>query len=294
MPIHLETNEIRVFKTVYEENGFNRAAEKLFISQSAVSQTIANLEHKLDTLVFHRKPLSLTEAGMRLLHYAETVLSEEETTLADIRNIRHGVLSTLHLAMNATVNGLFGDHLLGAFCDAHPLTRLKVSVLPSRQIITAVSSELWELGLGPFQQTMPDRFRCIPLFSETRHLVVADGALPSGVSAEDALQKMPLIVSHLDDPDLRPTFDKLRDNFGTIWEVNDLSLRLSLVLQGLGMTFLDARLIDGREGLTHLDQFSFSTIPLTYGVYYRRDKQLSAGAGMFIKVCENFDFSAGH
>ena len=43
------------------------AARRLGISQSAVSQAMANLEHKLDTLLFHRKPLKLTEAGMRLL-----------------------------------------------------------------------------------------------------------------------------------------------------------------------------------------------------------------------------------
>ncbi|MDE0990580.1 MAG: LysR family transcriptional regulator, partial [Pseudomonadales bacterium] len=150
MPVHLETHEIRVFKTVYEENGFNRAADKLFVTQSAVSQTVANLEHKLDTLLFQRKPLQLTEAGIRLLHYAQTVLSEEDTVLSDLSNIKNGVLSTLQLAMNSTVNHLFGASLVDKFCITHPLTRIKISVLPSRQIITAVSSELWELGLGPF------------------------------------------------------------------------------------------------------------------------------------------------
>ena len=216
MPVHLETHEIRVFKTVYEENGFNRAAEKLFVTQSAVSQTIANLEHKLDTLLFQRKPLKLTEAGIRLLQYAQTVLSEEETVLADLNNIKNGVLSTLHLAMNSTVNHLYGPSLIQAYCDTHPLTRIKLSVMPSRQIITSVASELWELGFGPFQQTMPDRFRTIPLFHENRHLVVHKHRISPGSSPEDILHDIPLIVSHLDDPDLRPTIDKLRDNFGTI------------------------------------------------------------------------------
>jgi DNA-binding transcriptional LysR family regulator len=290
MPAHLETHEIRVFKTVYEENGFNRAAEKLFVTQSAVSQTIANLEHKLDTLLFHRKPLKLTEAGMRLLHYAQTVLSEEETVLADLSNIKNGVLSTLHLAMNSTVNRLYGSALIQNFCAAHPLTRLKLSVLPSRQIITAVSSEFWELGMGPFQQTMPDRFRSIALFEETRHLVILKNRTKPGASAEDILHDVPLIVSHLDDPDLRPTIDKLRDSFGTIWEVNDLSLRLALVNQGLGMTYLDDRLLADQSQLQRLDHFTFSTIPLTYGLYYRRDKRLSTGGHQFIKICENYNF----
>ena len=291
MPIHLETHEIRVFKTVYEENGFNRAAEKLFVTQSAVSQTIANLEHKLDTLIFHRKPLKLTEAGMRLLHYAQTVLSEEDTVLSDLRNIKNGVLSTLHLAVNSTVNTLYGGQLVRQFCDVNPLSRIKLAVLPSRQIVTSVSSELWELGLGPFQQTMPDRFRTIPLFEEERHLVVAKHKLEPNASAEDILHGVPLIVSHLDDPDIRPTLEKLRDNFGTIWEVNALSLRLDLVNQGLGMTYLDQRILDQHPEVAIIDQFSFSTIPLTYGIYYRRDKQISSGAHQFIKVCESFDFN---
>lgn len=290
MPVHLETHEIRVFKTVYEENGFNRAAEKLFVTQSAVSQTIANLEHKLDTLLFHRKPLKLTEAGMRLLHYAQTVLSEEETVLADLSNIKNGILSTLHLAMNSTVNHLFGPTLAQDFLNQHPLTRIKISVLPSRQIITAVSSELWELGFGPFQQTMPDRFRTIPMFEETRHLVLHKNRFKPGISAEDLLHDYPLIVSHLDDPDLRPTLDKLRDSFGTIWEITDLHLRLSLVNNGLGMTYLDDRILAQNPDLKIVDHYPFSTVPLTYGLYYRRDKQLSAGAHQFIRICESFSF----
>ncbi|MFB0969950.1 MAG: LysR family transcriptional regulator, partial [Pseudomonadales bacterium] len=65
MPIHIDINEIRVFKAVYDNNGFKKAADKLFVTQSAVSQTIANLEHKLDGLLLQRNPLKLTEAGVR-------------------------------------------------------------------------------------------------------------------------------------------------------------------------------------------------------------------------------------
>ena len=43
---HLETHEIRVFKTVCETGGFKSAADRLYVTQSAVSQAIANLERK--------------------------------------------------------------------------------------------------------------------------------------------------------------------------------------------------------------------------------------------------------
>ena len=67
---------------MYENRGFKPAADKLFVTQSAISQTIANLERKLDTTLLERYPLKLTETGIRLLHYADTVLGEEASGVA--------------------------------------------------------------------------------------------------------------------------------------------------------------------------------------------------------------------
>ncbi len=296
MPAHIETQEIRVFRAVFEEGGFKRAADKLFVTQSAVSQTISNLEKKLDSILLERNPLKLTEAGVRLLEYAEVVLGEERNVLADINNIKHGTLSTLLLAISGSVNLLFGNALIGRFCEFSPLTRLKLNVLPSRQIIAAVRSDLWELGFGPFQQQMPTIFDTMPLFTDTRKLVISKHH-PHYASLvkdpEQLAQEVPLIVSHLDDPDMRPAIDKLRDSFGTIWEVSDMGLRLNLVASGQGMSFLDDRVIASApiaNSLVAIDALAFANIPLTFGLYFRKKKALSTGSKKFIELCENFDF----
>jgi len=297
MPVHIETNEIRAFKAVHEENGFKKAADRLFVTQSAVSQTIANLERKLDTILFERNPLKLTEAGIRLLNYAEAVLGEEQSVLTDIDNIKNGILSTLLLAMNGTVNALYGPPLMAAYCEDSPLTRIKINVMPSRQIISAITSDLWELGFGPFQQRMPPHFQTIPLFEDVRQLMISKRhpfyrELSS--DPEQSARRVPLIVSHLDDPDMRPAIEKLRNSFGTIWQVNDMSLRISLVAQGLGMSYLDARLVRAEPACSEfavLDSLSFARIPLTFGVYHRKGKQLSMGAHRFIDRCKTFDFA---
>lgn len=297
MPIHIETQEIRVFKAVYEQHGFKKAADKLHVTQSAVSQTISNLEKKLDTLLLERtNPLTLTETGIRLLHYAEAVLSEEENVLTDIVNIRNGILSTLLLAMNSTVGQLYADELMKCYCQDNPLTRLKIDVMPSRQIVTAIRSDLWELGFGPFQQQMPDYFTTLPLFTDSRKLVISGThpLLPSlECDTESAIQSIPLIVSHLDNPDLRPTEGKLRDSFGTIWEVNSLSLRQHLVAQGMGMSYIDSRILTTDptcRDFVVLDQLPFSVVELTFGIYHRASKHLSAGARQFMDICREFDF----
>ncbi len=298
MPIHIENQEVRAFKTVYEESGFKKAANKLHVTQSAVSQAISNLEKKLDTILIERSnPLALTETGMRFLHYAELFLQEEAAVLTDIDNIRNGILSTLSLAISNTVSRLYANDLMGNYCHKNPLTRLKVDVMPSRQIISGVASDLWELGFGPFQKQMPDYFDVIPLFEDTRKLVVSSThpqLLEFNNDPEASILKAPLIVSHLDDPDLRPALDKLRDAFGTIWEVNDLTLRIKLISQGQGISYIDGKILNDNpacENLVQLRSLPFSEIPLTFGLFCRRNSHLSTGAKQFIEICKAYEFS---
>ena len=146
---------------------FSRAADKLHVTQSAVSQTIANLEHKLECVLFQRSPLQLTEADIRVLDYASSVLGEEQTLLDDLRNITRGVQKHLNIGINATVAELFGETLLSEFSQSDE-TRLQVAVLPSRRLFTAISSDQIELGFGPCQQTILGRLRAIPLFEDDR------------------------------------------------------------------------------------------------------------------------------
>ena len=97
----IERHELRCFHAVIEAGGFSRAAQRLDLSQSAVSQTVSNLEHRLGASLLHRgSPPRPTEAGMRLLRYAESMLHEERETLADIQRIKAGALSTLSLSLS--------------------------------------------------------------------------------------------------------------------------------------------------------------------------------------------------
>ena len=204
---HLEIHEIRVFKTVCDTGGFKSAADRLHVTQSAVSQTIASLERKLSTRLIERgKPIALTESGTRLQVYAARVLQEEHSVLADIADIRQGVASTLQIAMSGSVSQLYGNELLEDYCDSNPLTRLKVDVMPSRKIIQGVLADSLELGFGPFQQQMPALLETVPLFQESRKLVIS--RLHPRLARllqdpEDTIREIPLMVSHLEDPDVR-------------------------------------------------------------------------------------------
>tara|TARA_R110002073_G_scaffold23104_4_gene78994 strand:- start:4213 stop:5100 length:888 start_codon:yes stop_codon:yes gene_type:complete len=292
--MRLENSELRAFRAVIEEGGFKRAADALYISQSAVSQAVAGLEFKLGApLVQRGKELRLTDVGRRLFEYAVDVLQEEQQTLEDIAQLKQGKTETLSLALSASINRFDAPELINAYYRDNPHTRMKVAEMPSRSIISAVLSGNVELGLGPFQKDMV-AFDTIPLYRDSRHLVLS----PKHARYEDmingdekALKLTPLIASALDNPDMRPSIQRLRDQFSTVWEVSSLSLRIHMVEEGMGVTFIDRKLLEEHPSCANfriMDDVSFGRIDKEVGLYYRAGKNLSDSARNFIALCQSF------
>lgn len=291
--MQIERNEIRVFAAVVEEGGFSRAAERLHISQSAVSQAVANLEHKLDTTLLLRKGRPrLTEAGKRLLSFAQTLMNEEQRALADIQRIRTGALSTLNLAMNSVVSGVHGRALMLEFCERNPLTRLKLDVAPSREIIYGVDEDRWELGFGPFQHNMPGHFVLTPFFTEARRLVVHEHHPSFEALRDDPENELPrvtLLTSYLDDATRRAGQEqRLRNQFASVWEVSNLELRLALAEAGKGVTYLSNLWLERVDGFHAIDGLDISSFEREVGLYYKGHRALSEGARRFIAICEAY------
>jgi len=292
--MRLENSELRAFRAVIEEGGFKRAADALHISQSAVSQAVAGLESKLGMpLVQRGKELRLTEVGKRLFEHAVDVLRDEQQTLEDIAQLKQGRTETLNLALSASLNRFYAPELISAYYQENPHTRMKVAELPARSIISAVLSGSVELGLGPFQKDMA-AFETIPLYTDSRHLVVSPrhSQFQQMICGDQrALKLTPLIASALDSPDMRPSIARLRDQFSTVWEVSSLSLRIHMVEQGMGVTFIDRKLLREHPACADfriMDDLSFGRIDKQVGLYYRAGKNLSESAMQFITLCERF------
>ncbi len=297
--MRFENAELRALRAVVEEGGFKRAADVLHLSQSAVSQSVASLEDKLGSVLLERGPsgrrsgIRLTPAGKRVFDHAVEVLRGEEATLEELDRLREGSAAPLSLALSSSVNRFYAPQLLSLYHQAHPSARMHIRELPSRDIIYAVLTGSVELGLGPFQKHMP-AFEQYPLFNDTRHLVVSplhrdfDAVLAGDARA---LKRTPLIASALDNPELRPSIQRLRDQFATVWEVSSLSLRIHMVSQGMGLTFMDGKVLAEHPSCRNLkivDHLSFGRIDKQVGLYCRRGVSLSSGAQRFIALCENY------
>ncbi len=289
--MRLESQELRVFAAVLENNGFRRAADKLRISQSAVSQAVASLERKLAQRLLRRKPLEATEAGRRLFAHAQYAVREEERLLTDLASIRQGQRAKLSLAVNSAINRYYAPELIIEYCAGNPFARLQIEELPSRQIIQAVISGAVELGMGPFQTNML-ALHCLPLFDEVRTLVVSPRHPLFAQLVEDplaVLPRVPLVASYIDDPEERPAMERIRDHFSQVWEVRSITLRMELLAAGHGVGYVSDLLLSneplGAE-FAVLESLPFARIGRSVGLFHRRDASLSSGAARFARLCQ--------
>ncbi len=285
----IERHEMRCFQAVIDAGGFSRAAERLDLSQSAVSQAIANLEHRLGATLLQRgTPPQLTEAGLRLMRFVEATLNEEREALADIARIKSGELSTLSLAIAPSANAFVGVALLKEFSERNPLTRLKVVVAPSREIVYGVTEGRWELGFGPFPHNLPAQFALYACFGETRRLMIAVNHPSRSSLLRDpagTLRKLPLITSYLDEHARRPSGERLRDAFGSVWEVSHMELRLALVADGKGVTYVSDLVQPASNQLTPISGLPFSSIERQVGAYCLKHQPLSQAGMRFLALC---------
>jgi len=126
----MDWDRIRVFHAVAQAGSFTRAAERLGLSQSAISRQIGALEEDLATSLFHRhaRGLVLTEQGEILLHAANEVakrMASVQTALGDSRDTAAGLLR-----VNATI-GLGTVWLVAQlpdFIERHPDIRVSLII----------------------------------------------------------------------------------------------------------------------------------------------------------------------
>lgn len=124
----MNLQQLKTFRTVATLLNFNRAAQVLNYAQSTVSAQIKTLEEEIGVALFKRngKRVVLTEAGGRMLTYAQKLLAIEAEALAEV-NGRSDPAGVLTLRMPQTVATYHLPRVLAEFQAIKPEIRLDVS-----------------------------------------------------------------------------------------------------------------------------------------------------------------------
>ncbi|MFG2223293.1 LysR substrate-binding domain-containing protein [Streptomyces sp. NPDC048644] len=197
----MELRQVRYFVMVAQELHFGRAAERLHIVQSAVSQQVRRLERELRVELFDRsaRQVRLTEAGARFLQGARALLAAEERARATVAGLAATRSCALRLG-TSTGLGAHLDRVLDALADRAPECAVQLVSLPASQRLDRVAAGELDAAFVRGEPAGGGRYglRAIPLWQDPLVAVVPArhplAASPGTVSLAE-LAPVPLILT---------------------------------------------------------------------------------------------------
>jgi DNA-binding transcriptional LysR family regulator len=249
----MDTRQLAAFCAIVERKSFSEAAERLGVTQPAVSQQIRSLEDRLGQQLLDRsgRRVEPTEAGRRLYRGAQRLLAQERQLLEDLAGEAEGPLrGQLAMAASTGPGGTDVPVLLCEFAEANAEVTVDLTISDTQTIVDRVARR--ELELGVVGATPRNRAVAYePFFRDEVVLVCPPEHRFSGKTITlDDLRSEPLIVMQEGAGVRQVIEDELRAR-GT--RLRDLDVRLELGLQesvksaveaGHGVTFISRTAVE--------------------------------------------------
>jgi DNA-binding transcriptional LysR family regulator len=249
----MDTRQLAAFCAVVERKSFSQAAERLGVTQPAVSLQIRALEKRLGLRLLDRsgRRVEPTEAGARLYRGAQRLLALEEQLVEEVGGGADGRLSgRLELGASSGPGGTVLPRLLGEFQTAHPDVHVRLSVSDTQSVVEQVARRELELGVvGAARRHRSVVFE--PFFRDEVVLVCPPGHPFAGrtISLDD-LRGQPLVVMQegagvrqVIEDELRAAGARLRD-FDVRLELGLQESVRSAVEAGFGVTFISRSAVE--------------------------------------------------
>src|SRR5207253_110567 len=227
----MDTRQLAAFCAVVERKSFSQAAERLGVTQPAVSLQIRSLEQRLGRQLLDRsgRRVEPTEAGLRLYASAQRLLQLEEQLLEELASGDEGVVDgTLELGASTGPGGSVVPVLLCEFQERFPDVHVRLTVSDTQTIVDRVADRELELGIvGAGRRHRGVAFE--PFFRDEVVLACPSGHRFGGKTVSlDDLRKEKLIVMQEGAGVRQVIEDELR-KAGV--RLRDLDLQLELGLQ---------------------------------------------------------------
>jgi DNA-binding transcriptional LysR family regulator len=243
-------NDLVAFVTVAREESFTRAAVKLGVSQSALSQTVRGLEERLGLRLLTRttRRVSPTAAGERLLKTAGPRFEEIQAELAALTEMRDKPAGTVRITAgeHAAISVLAPS--LDKFLPDHPDVNVEITVDYG---LTDIVAERYDAGVRLGEQLAKDMI-AVKIGPEMRMAVVGAPSyfrqcpwpeVPQDLTAHNCIQiRMPTHGNIL-----QWEFEKNGHELNVRVEgqmvFNNIAMRLDAVRRGLGLAYMPDDLV---------------------------------------------------
>ncbi|HSK15789.1 MAG TPA: selenium metabolism-associated LysR family transcriptional regulator [Gaiellaceae bacterium] len=250
----MDTRQLAAFCAVVDRKSFSQAAERLGVTQPAVSLQVRSLEERLGQQLLDRSGRSVepTEAGSRLYRNAQRLLQLEAQLLEDVAAADGGrLVGTLALAASTGPGSHLVPLLLCEFQRGHPDLRVALTISDTFSVIERVAARELELGVvGALRRHRSLVFE--PLARDEIVLAVPSGHPAAGAELSlDELRAETLIVMQEGAGVRQVVEEELRRaglRLGSLDSKLELGLQESVksaVAAGYGVTFISRMAVEG-------------------------------------------------
>ena len=249
----MDTRQLAAFCAVVELHSFSQAADRLGVTQPAVSLQVRSLEKRLGVQLLDRsgRRVEPTEAGLRLHRSAQRLLQLEEQMLDEVSAESAGAL-TGELSIGASTGpaAVAVPLLLCEFQQQHPDLRVALEVHDTQTVVDLVANRGLELGIvGAARRHRAVRFE--PILEDEVILICLPGHSFAGRTIGlDELREETLIVMQegagvrqVVEDELRARGVRLRD-LATSLELGLQESVRSAVQAGYGLTFISRTAVE--------------------------------------------------
>lgn len=289
----MELSQLEVFLAVARERRFSRAAEKLYRTQSAVSQTIHKLEQELGEALFDRSSRDgvLTDAGKVLYEYAEKLVNlraEAAESLTELRELQTGKLV---IAANE-FTALYLLRVLAEFRRLHPMIKITVERTLGSHIPDDVLRYSVEFGVLSYQPQEPALHSVVVYLDELVFVVPPKHPLASASEISIRQLGAESFVAHIVSSPYREKviqqFKIHKTPLHMDLELPTLQAIKQFVAMGNGVAFVPEISVETELARGELVRIPVRELQLKrkLRLIYRRDANLSHAARAFLKVAE--------
>ncbi|MBB5223843.1 DNA-binding transcriptional LysR family regulator [Amaricoccus macauensis] len=156
--MNVTVRQLRAFLAVADLRHFRRAADRLSLSQSAVSMLVSTLEAEVGQRLFdrHNRMVTLTAAGQEFLPQAQRIVEELEAAVSGMRakaSLRRGSVT---VAASIVLAATYLPPVVAAFRARWPAIEVRVRDMPEEEIRPAITSHAVDLAIGTISGDEPD------------------------------------------------------------------------------------------------------------------------------------------
>lgn len=282
---------MRIFKAVCENGcSMTKAAEKLNMTQPAVSLAVSELESYYGIKLFDRisRRLYLSEAGKMFLEYADSISLAFDDMEKSIRSWES--FGIVRVGASISIGSMLMPKYVKKFSDERPDTKVMVKIDRSEELEKLLFEN--ELDFALIEGMIHEPSLVYEDFMEDRLALVASDAYDDTITS-DKLYELPFLLRERGSG-TREIFESTLTSHSIplpkpVWESMSTAALVNAAEAGLGIAVVPYRMISERIEKGDVKEVFIENIAFSrkYKLAYHKDKKLSAADLRFIEICRD-------